>query len=287
MSRFHGSVMGIFWVLVQPIFLFAIYFAVFGVLFSRGGDDVSAALFAFYLFSGILGFTMIQETLSSGLSSVMENGNLVKKVAFPCEVLPVVSGLVATVVYIVGCAVLVIAGLSLGLVHLGWQTLAWPLLIVLQLVFSIGVGLFFAQLYVFFRDLQHIWRLGSQAWFFMTPNFYFVSMIAGSDKLNWAMDYMQFNPAYSFVMANRQIFGLDQNLVGGASPKSPSQTEVPKVEAPEVVVPEDVAQVPLGLTEFPETLAQNLGMAAIWAFVALTLGYASFMSKKHKFADLV
>ena len=79
-------------------------------------------------------------------------------------------------------------------------------------------------------------------------------MIADNPSLAWAVPYLPFNPAYCLVMANRQIFGVG-------------------------------AEVPQEL--FPHSLEQCILYSAIWAVAAFFIGYAAFMSKRHKFADLV
>ena len=264
LGRFRGSFLGIFWVLIQPLFLFALYFLVFGFLFGPKigpqGPDVS---FAFYLFSGIIAWTAFTEGSTRACSSVVDNGNLVKKVKFPSELLPVHLVAVALLVYLVGATILLVSGLAFGAVHLSEAILALPLLLVVQAAFTLGVGLFLAMLQVFMRDTSHLYALVSQAWFFLSPIFWppgFMRVQLG----DWALDVARLNPMYPLIQAHRAVLGVGDLRVWA----------VPEQGNP-------------GFVAVPESLWSNLGLAAAWAAFFLVLGHTAFMAKRRKFADLV
>jgi ABC-type polysaccharide/polyol phosphate export permease len=263
LGQFKGSAGGVMWVAARPLFQFAVFFFVFGVLFAprdqlEGGPD---PFFACYLFAGIVLFHAITDGTSRALGSVVANGNLVKKVAFPAELLPLTPTLVSIAVYMVGCAVLVVLGALLGQVHLGWHTLAWPLLIAVLLVFSLGLGLLLAAANVFARDVQHLWGILSMAWFFLSPVFWRVPLVsekATALELPWLSSVIVCNPAYSLLLAQRQVFGIGHDL--------PAE--------------DYAANVPLSLWG-------NLGVATAWAAGMFFVGHGFFMSQRRKFADLV
>lgn len=263
LGRFRGSLGGLLWVLVQPIFQFAVYFLVFGIMFGPkdaqgGGPD---PFFAIYLFSGIVLFNSLIEGSSRSLASILGNANLVRKVVFPCELLPLTPVLVASTVYVVGSVVLVVVGLAVGEVQLGWYTLCWPLLILCLVGFAVGLGLFLATAQVFARDVNHLWGVLSMAWLFLSPNFWRVPLIreaADGYGAGWIVDWLVLNPAYCMLLAQRQIFGIGSSLS-----------------------PEEYAEC------FPLTLGENLMVSAAWAAVSLYIGFGFFMSRKHKFADLI
>ncbi len=251
LGRFHGSFLGIFWVLVQPMIMFAIYYMVFGYLFGPkaapgAGPDKA---FAMYLFSGIIAFTAFSEATVRCCNVVLENGNLVKKVAFPCELLPVPHVMVATMVYLVGAAVLISVGLSIGGINLDWNLLALPLLLWVHITFSLGVGLFLAALQVFMRDASHIYGILMQAMFFLSPVFWWPEIMLSKEAIKPFFPIFQSNPVYPLLMAHRQVLGVGEHV--------------------------------------PGSLWYHLGLAAIWALVLLVGGYSFFMSRKNKFADLV
>ena len=264
LGRFRGSAGGFGWVMIQPVFQFIVYFAVFGILFAprdqlrEHGPD---PLFALYLFAGIVMFNAVNEGSSNALLSVIGSANLVKKVAFPCELLPLTPILVSAGVYGVGCVVLLLIGLVTGQVSLGLNLLAWPLLLVCMVVFATGLGLLLAGANVFARDVGHLWGIWSQAWFFLSPVFWRMPMIR--DKVDdlgvpWAIHLLVINPMYSLLLAQRQVFGIGTNL-------PPEEYEA----------------------YFPLNLGENLMVSAAWALFMLFIGYGFFMCNKRKFADLV
>jgi ABC-type polysaccharide/polyol phosphate export permease len=233
LGRFRGSLGGVFWVLVQPAFQFAVYFL----------------------------FNARQEGATRSLSSIVGNANLVRKVVFPCELLPLTPILVAVTVYAVATAVMVGVGLVVGEVHLGWHTLLWPVLILCLLGFSVGLGLFLGTAQVFARDVHHLWSVLSLGWFFLSPIFWPVPIIQNvADKYSvpWLTDLLLLNPAYCLLMAQRQVFGIGQTLE-----------------------PATLASY------FPLSLGENLLVSAAWATVTFYFGFGFFMSRKHKFADLI
>ena len=262
LGRFRGSIGGLFWVLVQPIFQFVVYFLVFGILFAPRHELATSGpstKYALFLFSGILFFNTLTEAIGNALSSVLANGNLVKKVAFPCELLPLSPVLVAHAVYIVGAVVLVLVGLTLGDIHLGLASLCWPLLLLCSLVMATGLGLLLAAADVFARDVGHLYRIFAMAWFFLSPVFWQLELI--QDKAvalgaPWITNLLLLNPAFPLLMAARQVIGLEDMGDGSSS------------------------LVPL-------SLGGNLLASALWAVVLFSIGYGFFMSRKHKFADLV
>lgn len=249
LGRFRGTLLGVFWVLVHPIFMFAVYYVVFGMLFSSRWQvgQPPDPQFAIYLFSGIIVFQALNEGTTGSCNVVVENGNLVKKVAFPSEVLPVHVALVSLVLYGVGAVVCMIAGLAFGQLHPGPLLLCLPLVLLVQFVLTLGMGLFLANLQVFSRDVMHLWRILSMAWLFLSPVFWFPSRLAKLGEL--AELWFAVNPAYPLIMAHRIA-------LGGVHPE---------------------------LGDF----WRHLGMASVWALVFLILGYGVFTSRRHKFADMV
>lgn len=255
LGRFRGSLLGIFWVLVQPIFLFAIFFLVFGFLFApRGASGGPDVWFALYLFSGIIAYSSFSEATIRSCGVVVENGNLVKKVAFPSELLPVSQVLVSMMVYFVGAIVLLAIGLPSHKMSLGLDFLAWPALVVVQSAMALGLGLFLACLHVFLRDTLHLYTIFSQAWFFISPCFWAPYQLHAKLADYWWL--FTLNPLYPLILAHREVLGIGLARPGMA------------------------AGVPGGVWH-------HIGVAAIWAVAFLVVGYSFFASRKRRFADLV
>jgi lipopolysaccharide transport system permease protein len=254
LGRFRGSFLGVFWVLVHPIFLFAIYYVVFGYFFRvkwnplLGRPDPE---FAVYLFSGIIVYTAFMEATGRACTVITDNGNLVKKVAFPCELLPLHLGMVSLMVYLVGAVVLLVVGGSLGNVVIGAKLLLWPVVLVIHAALALGIGLLLACLHVFMRDMTQIWGILSQAWLFLSPVFWHVDQFKA--QLGSAVALLYLNPIYPLIQAHRHVLGVGVK----------------------------------GELTVDEPLGQVLLLSAAWALFFLLLGYGVFMSRREKFADLV
>lgn len=265
LARYRGSTLGPSWVVVQPLLMFVIYYLVFGMLFGnyRAGQAPDPN-FAFYLFMGTLGFSSLSEATTNHCGVVVGNGNLVKKVAFPSEVLLLPGTLVTLSTWLVGVAVVWIGwaicaafGLEVASMQLSWRMLLLPVTLVIQFVMILGIGLFLANLYVFVRDVRHIWGIVTMVWMFLSPVFWAPNTVV--EKLGQETAGLLFacNPAYSLLMSQRMALGATDAVVEGG--------------------------VTLQFGDF----WSHLGVSALWAAGFFVLGYSSFVSRKHKFADLV
>lgn len=218
-SRFRGSVLGLLWPLIHPVSLFLVYLFLFSKLLavSRGFDPEMLALpsdlpgenyFAMYLFSGVLIWTGFQEALQRSANVILENNNLIKKMLFPAEILPLAATLAGVVIQLFGMAVF----LAFMIVGNFWsapmisQLLVLPVLLVLQVFFTYGLGMIAATLQVFLRDTAHILMVILTFWMFLTPIFWIPELILDkSDDLSVFLDYLWFNPMYHLITAYREV----------------------------------------------------------------------------------
>lgn len=174
MGRYKGSMLGIFWSLVTPVFMLAVYTFVFSVVFKArwgsGGSD-SKTEFALVLFAGLLVFNLFAECINRAPGLVLANVNYVKKVVFPLEVLPWVAMGSALFHFAVSFGVWLVAYVLLvGIPH--WTVLLSPLVIAPFALFVMGLSWALASLGVFLRDVGQIIGIAVQVLMFMTPIFY-------------------------------------------------------------------------------------------------------------------
>lgn len=203
LARYRGSFGDVLWTILNPLLLMATYFFVFGVvLHARFGQDQSSTGFALYFLAGMLPWLAFSEPVGRAPQVILEHRNFVKKLIFPLEILPVnqvVSGFI-TEAFALGV-------FTIGLLiirHTLPVTILWlPLLVIPQLLFTLGVCWFLAGLGAFLRDLGQIMGFVLTLWFFITPICY---SYADSHMPKAAFTILRKNPLYVLVEGYRAVF---------------------------------------------------------------------------------
>lgn len=171
-GRFRGSVMGAFWSVINPLGHMLLYTFVFSIILKvRLGTDASTGSFAMFLMAGLLPWQSLSESCLRATTTILENPNLVKRVVFPLEILPLVSVLSSMVTEIIGLAVLtVIACISIHTVH--WTLIYLPLILFSQFLFVGGIAWLLSSMGVFLQDIRHAISLFLSVWMYSTPIVY-------------------------------------------------------------------------------------------------------------------
>lgn len=172
-GRYKGSMLGIVWSLITPIFMLVVYTFIFSVVFKarwNAGSD-SQTEFALLLFAGLLVFNLFAECINRAPGLILANVNYVKKVVFPLEVLPWISMGSALFHFVVSfCVWLVAYVLLVGAPH--WTIVLSPLIMAPFVLLVMGLSWALASLGVFLRDVGQIIGIMVQVLMFMTPIFY-------------------------------------------------------------------------------------------------------------------
>src|SRR5688572_14176699 len=145
-ARYRGSVLGIVWALLTPVVMIAIFTFIFaGIFGARFGANSSQWDYALYLFCGLLPWTMFQDTLVQSATTIVTHSNLVKRVVFPLETLPIAQALSSLGNQVFGTLALLIAIVIMR--HELHVSVFWlPVLIVPQLLFTLGAAWLIASL---------------------------------------------------------------------------------------------------------------------------------------------
>ncbi|MEX2395043.1 MAG: ABC transporter permease [Actinomycetota bacterium] len=208
--KYKNSVLGFVWSMLNP----ALYLVIFWIVFTKflGGNIPE---FPIYLLSGLLAFNLWSSSLGGTVASLIGNSNLVTKVYFPREILPLAS-IGASLMHFFFQFVVLLLALIVFRHPVGIEALYLiPLALIVEIVLLVGVGLIVSVLNVYFRDVQHLLELILLAWFWMTPIVYPIHFVetkgAGIFKL-----YL-LNPMTSIVLAfQRGIYGEQFDTVTGA-----------------------------------------------------------------------
>ena len=200
-GRYRGSVAGMLWSLLTPLFMLAVYTFVFGVIFQAkwGVANESSASFALVLFSGLLVFNVFAECVNKAPSLITSNVNYVKKIVFPLELLAWVPLGSALFHFCVGFAVwmgfyVILQGVPTA------SMLFLPLVLLPVLLFTLGLSWLLASLGVYLRDLSQVVGVVTTALMFLSPIFYPASALREPFR-----SVLQWNPLAIAIEQVREV----------------------------------------------------------------------------------
>ncbi|MCL6443484.1 MAG: ABC transporter permease [Alicyclobacillus sp.] len=187
-GRYKGSVLGFLWTFINPLMLVVIYTVIFSTILKVNIHDYTV-----YLLAGLLPWTMFQSTVVSSASVIIRNSNLVKKIYFPRQVLPLSVVFSNTVNYLYSMVIMLLAMLVFR-APFTLKLITFPVILFLQVAVMCGFALFFSAVNVYYRDVEHILTVLMTGWFYVTPVLYTLSIIPASDR-----SWFYLNPMTCFV----------------------------------------------------------------------------------------
>jgi lipopolysaccharide transport system permease protein len=171
--RYSQSVMGSAWAILQPLALMIIFTLVFSIFLKIPTNGVPYAIFAY---TALLPWTFLASSLTLAIPSLVNNMNLVSKIYFPREVLPIASITATFVDFLIGSVTYIIL-MAIYHIQVQWTIVFVPLLILIQIILTLGVTLFASALNVFYRDIRFIIPLALQVWMYLSPVIYSVETV--------------------------------------------------------------------------------------------------------------
>jgi lipopolysaccharide transport system permease protein len=199
-ARYRGSALGILWAMLTPIVMIAIFTIIFaGIFGARFGAGTSQWDYALYLFCGLLPWNAFQESVQLSASTIVGHANLVKRVVFPLETLPVSLSLAAVANQMFGTVALILAEVLLRR-EMHATIVFLPLLVIPQLLATFGAAWLIASLGVFVRDIVQGIMLLLMAWMYLTPIIYPESLVPDRYR-----SIVNLNPFTALVRNYRRI----------------------------------------------------------------------------------
>ncbi len=199
-ARYKGSVLGFLWNFAIPLLQLLVFWILFGIIVRVQLD--SDYPFAIFLFTGLLPWNFLANSLMVGSLCIVSNANLVKKIYFPLQILPTTVVISQLISLLLGMVVLALIVLVFGV---GFSTylLLLPLPLVVEFVFLLGLTYALSCANVFFRDVEHIIGIVVMAWMYVTPILYPISYL--DDKPAWAQAAIHLNPMTGVITAFQDI----------------------------------------------------------------------------------
>jgi len=199
-GRFAGSVGGFVWSLLTPLANLFIYIFVFSVVLDLRLKPMETGTesFAVFFLAGMLPWLAFSEALNSATDLFLGRANLITKVAFPLELLPLTGLVVPFFFNGLGFVMYLVYLVGKGYAHVGWLWL--PLVIGVHMVFTLGWIALISSLTVFLRDIKQFIGIAVSLWFFLTPIIYPLGMVP--EAYRWMITV---NPMYPFIDLYHQV----------------------------------------------------------------------------------
>ncbi len=199
-GRYKGSVLGFLWTFINPLLQLLVYTFVFSIVLPNNIDK-----FYLYLFVGLVPWLFFSGSMTGGAACIVNQKDMVKKIYFPREVMPisyVASGFVNMLFcFIVIFAVIIVSGVGINPIAL----LYLPAVMIVEFIMALGGAMLTSALTVYFRDLEYILGILTMAWMYFTPVVYSMEMVP-----DWIKPYFNLNPMTPVINAYRDILYYKQ-----------------------------------------------------------------------------
>jgi len=199
-ARYQQSALGGAWAIIQPTASAGVFTMIFTFFIPI---DTGAVPYMVFSYVAMVPWTLLSSAMPDMIESLTGNMNLVSKIYFPRETLPISAMLARLIDFAIAfvCVAFLIAYFHMPVWVLGWLFL--PVILTIQLLLILGLGLAGAALNVFYRDVRHIFILGLQLWFYASPIIYPVSVVENHLGSNSYLYYL--NPMSGIIEAYRAV----------------------------------------------------------------------------------
>ena len=195
--KYRRSFLGVAWSVLNPLLMMVVMSVVFSTLL---GSNIEH--FPLYLILGNITYSLMSDSTSKAVTSILEAAPLLKKVKIDRFVFPVQKVLFALVNFAFSLIAVAFVMLWFRVVPT-WHLIWLPVCLGLLMVFCIGIGLILSAATVFFRDVMHLWGVVLTAWNYLTPIFWDFQMLVDNHAPEWVIMLVRLNPMYNFVQLMR------------------------------------------------------------------------------------
>ena len=198
-GKYKNSVLGILWSFLNPLLQIAVYALVFPLIMKNNIPNYTV-----FICCGLIPWTFCTAAINRTSFTMIENGNIIKKVFFPREILPLSVVTSEAINFIISTIIILAFVLGYGM-GISKFIIFYPLVLIVQYILLIGISFIVSSVTVYFRDLQHFIGIALQLLFYATPRVYMPDAIP--DGFQWIIKY---NPMTYVINAYRDIFYYQQ-----------------------------------------------------------------------------
>ena len=198
-GRYKNSILGVLWSFLNPLLQLAVYAVIFGALLA-GGDPT----YHIYICVALIPWTYFTTSITQSSFTVIGNADIIKKVYFPREILPISVVTSGAVNFMISTTIILFFVILSG-IGLSWHLIFFPLVLFIQYILLLGIGFIVSAITVYVRDLEHIIGIILLAAFYGTPIVYKLEQLPANLQV-----IMQLNPMTHIIDAYRAIFYYQQ-----------------------------------------------------------------------------
>ena len=198
-GKYKNSFLGVIWSFINPLLQICVYAIVFPLIMRNNIENYTV-----FMVCGLIPWTYFSSVINRSSFVMVENGNIIKKVYFPREILPISLVTSETITFLIS-TIIIIGFVLLNGVGISYLILFYPLLLLTQYILLIGISLIVSSITVYFRDLQHFIGVFLQLLFYGTPIVYSIETIP--ERFRWVL---KLNPMTHIIEGYRDIFYYKQ-----------------------------------------------------------------------------
>ncbi len=198
-GKYKKSFFGILWSFINPLLQITVYAIIFPIIMKNNIENYTV-----FMVCGLIPWTFFSSVINRSSCVIVDNGNIIKKVYFPREILPISLVTSETVTFVISS--IIILGFVLGYgMGISVYICFFPLLLIAQYILSIGLSFIVSSITVYFRDIQHFINVFLQLLFYGTPIVYSLQTIP--EEFRWIL---HLNPMTYIIEGYRNIFYYQQ-----------------------------------------------------------------------------
>jgi lipopolysaccharide transport system permease protein len=185
--RYKQTLLGLTWVILQPLVTLAIFSIIFGILLEVPSGDFP---YPVMVFVALVPWRYFASALGTGSDSLVNNAPLISKVFFPRMIIPLASMITPLVEFLISLGLLLLVMIAYGISPLSWKLLALPLLMIITVLTVFSVVLWLSALNVRYRDIKHITPFLTQIWMYLTPVIYPIEVLPQQFRMVYGLNPM-------------------------------------------------------------------------------------------------
>lgn len=199
-GKYKGAWLGIIWSWLNPLLMLLVYSLIFPLILR-----IKIENYALFLIIALIPWTFFTTAIQIGAGCVVNDGNLLKKVYFPREILPISVVISGAITFLITCIIMLFF-IVFSSVGFSWHIVFFPLIFIILVLFILGVTLITSSVTVYVRDLEHLISIAMTVLFYGTPIVYTIDMIPAAYQ--WILNL---NPMTHIIGAFRDVFYYHQN----------------------------------------------------------------------------